>query len=78
MENSFDWLDLLGLRVHVKKDGKIVRTGFVDAVTPSADILWIGQEGAAHRSLYEKYEGYTAVSIWEDLYDKDVCSQLTT
>lgn len=77
MENSLDWSDLLGLRVHVKKGDQIVRTGYVDAVSASADILWIGQEGAEHRSLYEKYEGFTAVPVWADLYDKDVCSQLS-
>jgi hypothetical protein len=73
--NSPDWSDLLGLRVHVKKDGSVVRTGYVDAVSASADILWIGQEGAEHRSLYEKSEGHYAVSVWADLYEKDVCSK---
>ena len=77
MENSLDWSDLLGLRVHVKKGEQIVRTGYVDAVSASADILWIGQEGAQQRSLYEKYERYTAASVYADLYDKDVCSQLS-
>jgi hypothetical protein len=73
--NSLDWSDLLGLRVHVKKDDDVVRTGYVDAVSVSADILWISQEGAEHRSLYEKSEGYDAVSVWADLYEEDVCSR---
>jgi hypothetical protein len=75
MENSLDWSDLVGLRVHVKKDDHIVRTGYVDAVSASADILWISQEGAEHRSLYEKAEGYSAVSVWADLYENDVFSK---
>ncbi len=74
MEESLGWSGLLGLRVHVKKGNQIVRTGYVDAVSASADILWISQEGAQHRSLYEKFEGYS-VSACADLYDKDVCSQ---
>lgn len=76
MGNSLDWSDLLGLRVHVKKDDYIVRTGYVDAVSASADILWISQEGAENRSLYEKAEGYYAVSVWADLYEKDFSSKL--
>lgn len=75
MGDSPDWSDLMGLRVHVKKDGRIVRTGYVDAVSASADILWISQEGAEQRSLYEKSQGYYAVSVWADFYEKDVCSK---
>lgn len=78
MGNSLDWSDLLGLRVHVKKDGCIVRTGIVDAVSASADILWISQEGAENRSLYEKSEGYYTVSVWADLYENDVCSRTSS
>lgn len=74
MGKSPDWSDLLGLRVHVRKDDCIVRTGYVDAVSTSAAIIWISQEGAEHRSLYEKSEGYHAVSVWADLYEKDVSS----
>lgn len=75
MGNSLDWSDLVGLRVHVKKDGYVVRTGIVDAVSASADILWISQDGAENRSLHEKSEGYYAVSVWADLYEKDVSSR---
>jgi hypothetical protein len=71
---SSNWSDLLGLRVHVTKDGRIVRTGHVDAVSASADVLWISQEGAENRSLYEKSEGYRAIPIWADLYERVVCS----
>jgi hypothetical protein len=77
MGNDLEWSDLLGQRVHLKKDGCIVRTGYVDAVSASADILWISQEGSELRSLYEKSEGYYAVSVPVDLYEHDVCSKST-
>jgi hypothetical protein len=77
MGNDLEWSDLLGQRVHLKKDGCIVRTGYVDAVSASADILWISQAGSELRSLYEKSEGYHAELASTDFYEHDVCSGST-
>jgi hypothetical protein len=57
------WEELLGHEVHVLKDGHVVRTGFVDAVTVGADGLWIAAGGVEVRAFYEKARGYVALPI---------------
>jgi len=56
-----NWNDLAGRAVQIRKDGRIIRNGYVEAVTPAADILWLGVYGAEPRALFEKAEGYT---VW--------------
>ncbi|MDR6507615.1 hypothetical protein J2805_003322 [Arthrobacter oryzae] len=34
-----DWNELVGLEVHVLKNGRVIRTGYVEAVTMAADAL---------------------------------------
>ena len=55
-----NWRELAGRAVQIRKAGRVVRTGHVEAVTPAADILWLGIHGADPRALFEKAEGYTA------------------
>lgn len=56
-----NWTGLTGRVVQIRKDGRIVRNGHVEAVTPAADALWLGVHGADPRALFEKAEGY---SVW--------------
>jgi hypothetical protein len=60
-----NWTNLAGRAVQIRKDGLIVRSGHVDAVTPAADVLWLGVHGADPRALFEKAEGYTAWPVAE-------------
>lgn len=55
-----DWESLPGRRVRISKDGQVIRTGRVEAVTTDGAVLWIESEGNHLRTLYEKAEGYTA------------------
>ncbi len=55
------WEELSGHEVHVLKDGQVVRTGFVDAVTVGGDGLWIAAEGVEARAFYEKARGHVVM-----------------
>lgn len=57
------WDDLPGHEVHILKDGRVIRTGYVEAVTVAADALWIAAEGVEARALYEKARGHVALPI---------------
>ncbi|WP_427004908.1 hypothetical protein [Pseudarthrobacter sp. H2] len=57
LENT-DWKGLLGQQVQVHKDGRVVRTGYVEDVVDSADILWLGADGVKQRALFERALGY--------------------
>lgn len=63
MVTDKNWDDLVGLHVRIQKGGRTVRTGQVEAVTATADALWISAQGLDSRALYEKAEGYTAVPL---------------
>jgi hypothetical protein len=55
------WEELLGHEVRVLKDGCVIRTGFVDAVTVGADGLWIAAEGVEARAFFEKARGHVVL-----------------
>lgn len=52
-----DWQPLIGQCVEVRHDGRITRTGTVDAVMPDDSILWISAEGAYQRKMIERTDG---------------------
>lgn len=58
-----EWNDLLGKQVQVRLGGRIIRTGYVEAVTVAADALWIAAEGVEPRVLYEKARGHTMLPV---------------
>jgi hypothetical protein len=58
-----NWEDLVGRLDHVYSQNRIIRTGYVDAVTRSEDTLWIGPEGADGRMMCDKAEGHRVVSV---------------
>lgn len=63
MSENTDWKGLLGQQVQVHKDGRVVRTGYVEDVVDSADILWLGADGVKQRALFERARGYTISPI---------------
>ena len=52
------WQNLIGALVEVRKDGAVVREGFVDDVMPDSSVLWIAADGFTGRVLIEAAEGY--------------------
>ena len=53
-----NWNLVPGTLVEVYRDGTLLRTGRIDAVTLDADIVWLANSGAHPRRLFEKSEGY--------------------
>jgi hypothetical protein len=52
---------LAGRQVQVQKEGRTIRTGYVEDVAVTADALWLEAYSVEPRTLYEKAQGYTAL-----------------
>ncbi|NWL10306.1 hypothetical protein DM793_03175 [Paenarthrobacter nitroguajacolicus] len=52
-----DWQRVLGQHVEVRRQGKTIRTGTVEAVMPDSSILWVSAAGAYNRELVERVDG---------------------
>jgi hypothetical protein len=55
------WLALLGALVEIRKNGTVVREGFVEDVMPDSSALWIAADGLTGRVLIEAAEGH---EVW--------------
>jgi hypothetical protein len=53
-----DWHLLVGAVVEVQLDGLVIRTGLVEDITASGDIVWIAADGFDGRTMIDKREGY--------------------
>lgn len=58
-----EWWSVVGHDVEIRHNGKAVRSGRVDAVTKDDQILWVRHEGAHHRELFERFEGF---EVWTE------------
>lgn len=54
---QYDWVPVIGETVQIRNNGRIVRTGTVDAVTNDGAILWLAAEGVYQRQLITKADG---------------------
>jgi hypothetical protein len=52
-----DWQRVLGQYVEIRRHGKTIRTGKVEAVMPDNSILWIAADGGYSRELVERADG---------------------
>jgi hypothetical protein len=55
-----DWTSLAGHRILIRKRGREVRCGEVEAVSLDGGTLWLRNEGVEPRVLFQKCDGYTA------------------
>lgn len=53
-----NWHLLVGAVVEVRRQGQVIRTGLVDDVTASGDIIWIAADAFDSRTMIDKREGY--------------------
>src|SRR4051794_17210651 len=58
-----EWHPLTGQIVEIRFKGKPVRYGRVDVVTDDDQVLWICHDGAEHRRLFDKAEGF---EVWSN------------
>lgn len=59
MTPQSEWKKLAGKRVELRKDGQLVRTGFVKDVLDSSDALWLEAEHFRQRILIDQSMGFT-------------------
>jgi hypothetical protein len=52
-----DWQRALGQYVEIRRAGKTIRTGVVEAVMPDNSILWIAAAGVLPREMVMKSDG---------------------
>ena len=64
-EHVADWTFLTGQFVCIRRNGRNVRFGEVETVSPTGDTLWLRNLGVEPRALYEKSQGYTAWTVSE-------------
>jgi hypothetical protein len=57
-ESGEDWSQLVGRMVELRRDGQLVRTAEVEAVTPDSAILWLRFDGSHGRQLVTRTDGY--------------------
>lgn len=55
------WHRVLGKRVQVRLEDRLIRAGLAEEVTADDGILWIAADGADCRALFERARGY---SVW--------------
>jgi hypothetical protein len=60
-----DWSRLLGQHVEIRQDGRLLRTGTVDAVMPDNSILWLSAEGPWPREMVERWDGRVVFARYE-------------
>lgn len=60
-----DWNRLLGQHVEIRKNGRFLRSGTVDAVMPDNSILWLSAEGPWPREMVEKSDGRKAFARYQ-------------
>lgn len=70
-----DWSLLPGQSVEIRRIGRLVRAGFVDAVMPDGSMLWLAADYEGSRTLFEQAEGYEAWAPPLDLANV-CCSRL--
>jgi hypothetical protein len=58
---QYDWLPAVGETVEIRRAGRTIRAGTVDAVAADGSLLWLATEGLHLRALFERSEGY---EVW--------------
>ena len=58
-----NWVNLKEATVEIRRNGRLIRTGRVDAATLDSTMLWISQDGIDRRTLIHKQDGY---EVWVD------------
>lgn len=57
------WIGLVGEWVLIRRSGRDIDEGFVDAVTEDDQILWLAQEGVDSRRLVTRAAD---IEVWVD------------
>lgn len=56
-----EWSQLIAVRVEIRQEGAVVRTGVVDDAMPNSSALWIAADGVDRRQMFEVSRGH---EVW--------------
>ncbi|MBP1134805.1 hypothetical protein JOE31_001037 [Arthrobacter sp. PvP023] len=62
-ETTGTWQQLIGSRVELRLDGRIVRTGEVEDATQDSSVMWLRFDGNHGRQLVSKTDGYEVLPV---------------
>ena len=62
-EPTSTWQQLIGSRVELRLDGRIVRTGEVEDATHDSSVMWLRFGGNHGRQLVSKTDGYEVLPL---------------
>ncbi|CAN7523686.1 hypothetical protein [Arthrobacter sp. LjRoot14] len=62
-ETTGNWQQLIGSRVELRLDGRIVRTGEVEDATQDSSVMWLRFDGNHGRQLVSKTDGYEVLPV---------------
>ncbi|MDT0170240.1 hypothetical protein [Pseudarthrobacter sp. BRE9] len=57
------WNRLIGARVQIRQNGRIIRTGTIDDAMADSTTLWIAGDAAQPRTMYEAARG---IEVWAE------------
>jgi hypothetical protein len=61
VEKRSNWDQLVDALVEIRLEGRVIRTGFVDAAMPDSSHVWIAADGVSGRQLFDAADGY---EVW--------------
>lgn len=62
-ETTGNWKQLIGSRVELRLDGRMVRTGEVEDATHDSSVMWLRFDGNHGRQLVTKTDGYEVLPL---------------
>ncbi|MFF1381954.1 hypothetical protein ACFVWT_00155 [Arthrobacter sp. NPDC058288] len=62
-EPTSTWQELIGSRVELRLDGRLVRTGEVEDATQDSSVMWLRFDGNHGRQLVSRTDGYEVLPV---------------
>ena len=62
-EPTTTWQELIGSRVELRLDGRLVRTGEVEDATQDSSVMWLRFDGNHGRQLVSQADGYEVLPV---------------
>ncbi|TLM87080.1 hypothetical protein [Pseudarthrobacter sp. NamE5] len=54
---------LLGKKVEIQRQGKVLRVGYVESATPSGEVVWLEASGIEQRAMYGPAFGHRVIPL---------------
>jgi hypothetical protein len=61
LRRHYDWSLLINALVEIRRNGQLIRTGFVEDVMPDSSVLWLAADRTNARQMFEACQGH---QVW--------------